>query len=104
MVFQVKSGAVNRGDIAKFKGDMAREDAALGVFITYEPPTKPMRDEAKAAGLYKNSFMSATYDRVQIVTIQEILEQAKRLSMPLIPEILPSSSPHLPGDQLKLAA
>ena len=36
MLLQVKSGGVTRGDIAKLRGDMAREGAELGTFITLE--------------------------------------------------------------------
>ncbi|MDP3880178.1 MAG: DNA methyltransferase, partial [Dehalococcoidales bacterium] len=52
IILQVKSGGVGRGDIAKLRGDMQRETAAMAVFITLEPPTAPMVNEAKAAGLY----------------------------------------------------
>jgi DNA modification methylase len=103
MVFQVKSGTVGRGDIAKFKGDMARERAPLGTFITLEPPTHPMREEAKRAGLYRNQFMSKNYDRVQIVTVKEIVEQGKRLGMPLKCEVLQNVR-GTAGEQLDLAA
>jgi DNA modification methylase len=88
IVFQVKSGNVGRGDVAKLKGDMQRERAEIGVLITLEEPTQPMRSEAKKAGLYKHAVTGETYDRVQIVTIKEILEQRKRLEMPLNAEVL----------------
>ena len=38
--------------IATLKGDMEREKAELGVFITLQPPTEPMRQEALSAGVY----------------------------------------------------
>jgi site-specific DNA-methyltransferase (adenine-specific) len=43
VVFQVKSGNVGRGDIAKFDHDRQREGAELGIFLTLEPPTQGMR-------------------------------------------------------------
>jgi DNA modification methylase len=92
VVFQVKSGGVGRGDIAKLKGDMDREKAKVGVLITLEDPTEPMRTEAKRAGLYKHPFTGMTYDRVQIVTIREMLEQHKRLELPLSAETLKTAT------------
>ena len=47
IMLQDKSGDVNRGDIAKMRGDMQREDAAMAVLITLELPTAPMIHEAK---------------------------------------------------------
>ncbi len=49
-----------------------REKAEIGVFITFDEPTKPMLREAAEAGLYKSSDGS-TYPRLQILTIQQIL-------------------------------
>ena len=43
IIVQVKSGHVNRGMIATLKGDMEREKAEIGVFITLQPSTEPMR-------------------------------------------------------------
>jgi DNA modification methylase len=90
-VFQVKSGHVDRGDIAKLKGDMEREKAAIGTLITLEEPTQPMRLEAKRAGMYLDEFTGRKYDRIQIVTIREMLEENKRLDLPLSLEVLKSA-------------
>ena len=50
MVFQVKYGHVNRGDIAKLKGEMEREHASMATFNTLQDSTAFMRSEAKIAG------------------------------------------------------
>ena len=74
IIVQVKSGHVNRGMIATLKGDMDREKAELGVFITLQPPTEPMRQEALSAGAYTpEHFPDQQYPRVQILTIDELL-------------------------------
>ena len=39
VLIQVKSGHVNSGMIRDLRGVMEREDAAIGVFITLDPPT-----------------------------------------------------------------
>jgi len=74
IIVQVKSGHVNRGMIATLKGDMEREDAAIGIFITLEEPTEPMRQEAIAAGFYEPDALPGNqFPKVQILTIEELL-------------------------------
>ena len=78
VVVQVKSGHVQRNQIAMLKGDMERERAEIGLFITLEPPTAPMRSEAAAAGFYEPShFLNHKFPRVQILTIEELLSGAQ---------------------------
>ena len=91
IIFQVKSGGVKRGDIATLRGDMGREQADLAVLITLEDPSKPMVNEAKAAGQYKHETMGRSYDRISIVTIREIVEGGKRLEIPMSLEVLKSA-------------
>ena len=74
IVVQVKSGHVNRGMIATLKGDMEREKAELGLFVTLEEPTRPMLQEAVAAGFYEpEHYPGQRYPRLQILTIDELL-------------------------------
>ena len=49
IIVQVKSGHVTRNQIATLKGDMEREEAEIGLFITLERPTRPMEAEATSA-------------------------------------------------------
>ena len=82
IVAQVKSGRVNRGQIAALKGDMERERAEIGLFITLNPPTRPMQDEEAAAGFYApEHYPDSLYPRVQILTIEELLA-GKRAEYP----------------------
>ena len=77
IIAQVKSGHVNRGMIATLKGDMEREKAEIGVFITLQPATEPMRQEALSAGIYTpEHFPDQQHPRVQILTIDELLAGA----------------------------
>jgi len=77
IIAQVKSGHVNRGMIATLKGDMEREKAEIGVFITLQPSTEPMRQEALSAGIYTpEHFPDQQHPRVQILTIDELLDGA----------------------------
>ena len=74
IVVQVKSGNVTRNQIATLKGDMEREKAEIGLFVTLQPPTGPMQSEATSAGFYTpEHFPDSHYPRVQILTIEELL-------------------------------
>ena len=75
IIVQVKSGKVNRGQVATLIGDMKDQKAELGIFITLQQPTRPMRALALGAGVYTpQHFPDHSYPRVQILTIEELLE------------------------------
>ncbi|MDB9427258.1 DNA methyltransferase [Microcystis aeruginosa CS-564/01] len=88
IIFQVKSGNVKSGDIRDLQGTMTIQGAALGIFITLKPPSKDMIQTAKSAGIYRGRYMSQSVDKIEIVTVQEILEQKKRLDVILTFEVL----------------
>ena len=74
VLVQVKSGHVQRNVIATLKGDMEREKAEMGLLMTLEPPTRPMEQEAAAAGFYvPEHFPDRQFPRVQIATIDDLL-------------------------------
>ncbi len=74
IIVQVKSGHVRRDMIATLKGDMAREKAEIGLFITLNPPTRPMVQEAAAAGIYvPEHYPDHRYPRLQILTVEGLL-------------------------------
>jgi hypothetical protein len=102
IVFQVKSGAVQRGDIAKLRGDMEREKAAMAVLITLEPAKTTMLKEARAAGRFRHEQMGREYDRMSVVTIREILEEGARLSVPMSVEVLAAARRAADAEQLDL--
>ena len=78
IVVQVKSGNVRRDMIATLKGDMAREKAEIGLFITLNPPTRPMIQEATSAGIYTpEHYPNHHYPRVQILTVEALLSGAQ---------------------------
>ena len=74
IVVQVKSGRVTRADVATLKGDVEREGAAIGLFVTLAEPTEPMWREAEAAGFYEpEHFPGQRYARIQLLTIEALL-------------------------------
>jgi DNA modification methylase len=102
IVFQVKSGSVKRSDVATLRGDMEREKAEIAVLITLGKPTHSMIEDAKAAGTYYHEMMNRSYDRIQLVTVQEIIEQDKRLDVPTSLEVLREQRRAVKENQLDL--
>ena len=72
-IVQVKSGKVSSHDIRDLKGTVEREQAALGLFITLEEPTRDMRTEAVSAGFYRSDIWQRDYPKLQLRTIAELL-------------------------------
>ncbi|NJR12910.1 restriction endonuclease [bacterium] len=78
---QVKSGKVGVEHIRSLVGAMEREKAAMGLFITLEAPTKDMLKEALSAGTYRSDYWEQEHLRVQILTIEDLLN-GKTFQMP----------------------
>ena len=82
VIVQVKGGGVQRNQIATLKGDVDREKADAGVFITLEKPTKPMIKEAVDAGIFTTPITNKIeFPKIQILTIEELL-RGKKLELP----------------------
>jgi site-specific DNA-methyltransferase (adenine-specific) len=79
---QVKSGGVKSGDIRDLVGTIQREKAEIGIFITLEPPSKPMNTEAVSAGYYHSPGWGQNYPRIQILTIDDLLHGRAEVKMP----------------------
>ena len=74
IIVQVKSGHVSASHIRDLKGVIEREKAQIGVYITLEEPTKPMKEEAASAGFYEpEHFPGNYYPKIQILTINELI-------------------------------
>ena len=82
VIVQVKSGKVGVKDIRELGYVIDREDAAVGIFITLNDPTKPMVKEAAAKGLFRSNITKKDYPKIQILTIEDIFKGAK----PSLPE------------------
>ena len=81
-IFQVKSGGSTRATLATLNSDRQREKAEFGFLITMDMPTKAMRDEIAAAGKYKHPLLNREDDRLQVITVAEIL-RGDRLDLPM---------------------
>lgn len=102
MIIQVKSGGVNRSVIATLHGDMQREQAQMATLITLDEPSRPMKDEALQAGLYHHPLMGKDYEKIQIVTVRELIEQEKRLELPLSFEVVKTAKKQIDDPQLPM--
>lgn len=81
---QVKSGHVSARDVRDLRGTIEREHAALGAFITLEPPTREMQAEAVAAGSYRSEGWGRDFPRLQILAVGDLLQGRAQLQMPPI--------------------
>jgi DNA modification methylase len=82
IIVSVKGGAnVGRAMIAQLKGDVEREKAAIGLFITLTQPTKEMVKEAAAAGHYESPH-HGDFPKIQILTIEGLLNGTERAQFP----------------------
>lgn len=74
MLIQVKSGHVNSSHIRDLRGVLEREmDSPLGLLITLDEPTEDMKTEAISAGFYKSEVWQKEYPKIQIITIDELI-------------------------------
>jgi site-specific DNA-methyltransferase (adenine-specific) len=79
VVVQVKSGHVHVKDIRELKDIASRN--AIGIFVTLEPPTEEIQNEAVSAGYYHSPLWERDYPKIQILTIEELLD-GKTVDMP----------------------
>jgi len=87
VILSVKGGQhVNVSHIRDLKGVLEREKAEIGVYISLEEATKPMRAEAAEAGFYHSDTWNRDYPKVQILTIAELLD-GKQIDMPPIQQV-----------------
>lgn len=75
IILSVKSGHVSVRDVRDLRGVLDREKAEIGVLITLEDPTGPMRTEAAGAGFYQSPW--GKHPRLQILTIEQLLAGAR---------------------------
>lgn len=80
IVVQVKGGNTGRGDIAKLKGDIERENAPMGILMTLNDPTSEMKREANLAGEYMYSN-TVSFPKIQILSLRDWFE-GKTIKLP----------------------
>ena len=73
VVIQVKGGRTQARDIRDLKGVVEREKAALGLFISLQEPTRPMRQEEASGGFYHSDLWQRDFPKIQLRTIDQLL-------------------------------
>ncbi len=81
VIVSVKSGGVNVKDVRDLGHVIKREKAEMGVLLTLEMPTKPMMTEAAGEGHYKSPTLKGPFQKIQILTIEEVFA-GKRPNVP----------------------
>ena len=81
-IVSVKGGEhVSSPMIRDLKGVLDREGEPIGILLTLALPTRDMLTEAAAAGFYESDFWKKKYPRIQIITIEDLLN-GKRPDLP----------------------
>lgn len=82
VILSVKGGHTDVTHVRDLRGVLDREQAQIGVLISMQEPTGPMKTEAASAGFYASPWNPAKpHPRLQILTIRELLD-GKRIDMP----------------------
>ncbi len=101
VMLSVKSGKnVGVSEVRDLFGVVQSEGAACGIYISRHEPTKPMIEFAKQQGQFKPENFAA-FDRLQIVTVQEILDGA-RMNLPLMEEVTKRAQKSKSASQIKM--
>ena len=78
IIFSVKAGHVTASHVRDLHGVVDREKAAIGVLISLEEATQPMRSEAADGGFYTSKELgNPKYPRIQLLTIEDIFSGKK---------------------------
>jgi len=72
VIFSVKAGIATVAHVRDLRGVVEREKAQIGVLISLQEPTRPMRGEAASAGFYSSPW-GTKHPRLQLVTVAELL-------------------------------
>ena len=69
----MKAGKLVPNYVRDLRGVIEREDAEIGVLLSFEEPTAGMRAEAAEAGFYESPWRK--HPRIQVLTICELLDE-----------------------------
>jgi site-specific DNA-methyltransferase (adenine-specific) len=101
VILSVKAGHTNVAHVRDLRGVIEREGAEIGVLITMEEPTQPMRTEAADAGFYHSPGWNIDCPRIQLRTIAELLA-GKGLDVPPQQATFKEAPKHVSNGYLQL--
>lgn len=82
-IISVKGGKATSLHVRELKGTIDREQAAMGVLITLNPPTKEMEIEAASAGFYESELFKKVFPKIQIISVKDYFETGKTAQLPM---------------------
>jgi site-specific DNA-methyltransferase (adenine-specific) len=78
-IVSVKAGKLHATHVRDLVGVVQREQAQIGVLISFNVPTQPMRTEAASAGFYESPW--GNHPKIQLMTVSDLLA-GKKIDMP----------------------
>lgn len=81
-IVSVKSGKPKADDVRVLKSVVERERAAIGILVSLDEPTGPMRHEATLAGTYHSELSGRDLPKIQLLSAADIIERGKRPELP----------------------
>jgi DNA modification methylase len=86
VIISVKAGNTNVSHVRDLHGVVDREKAAIGVLITMQDHTGPMKEEAITAGFFESQMWGKKYPKIQLLTVADLLA-GKQIAMPPIKQV-----------------
>lgn len=86
VIISVKAGKTGVAHVRDLKGVLEREQAAIGVLISMQEPTRNMKQEAAEAGFYESTVWGRRYPKVQLLTVGGLLA-GETIDMPPIRQV-----------------
>ena len=100
IIFSVKTNKTLSPNVVRdLNGTLDKENAKIGILITLYPVQNLVR-ESKKYGTYTNKLFNKNYNKIQVISIEEIMDGA-RLELPTI-EILDSAKRKYKTKQLTM--
>jgi len=87
VILSVKAGQhIPANAVRDLRGVLDGEKAAIGILISMQDPTGPMKQEAVTAGFFESKTWGKRYPKVQLLTIADLLG-GKGIEMPPIKQV-----------------
>ncbi len=103
VLISVKGGKqLNPSMVRDLGGTVATQKAEMGVLITNGPPTKGMIDEANHAGTYQHPHYDKPFQRIQMITVDQLLSGARPVLPPTLTPYIQAQKAKVPSDQVSL--
>ena len=101
IIFSVKSNkTLSPNVIRELYGTVERENAVIGYLITLYPMGNLVK-EAKKYGNYHNTLFGKTFDKIQVISVEEVL-QGERLKLLAIKDVLKTAEQKSKDRQIEI--